>query len=229
MKLAEALTIRKEMNVKVTMLSTAHLTPKPQRISTALGANVTAEVFQRVHVETVESALRSQDYILNAITALDLAIQTANASTTLQVPEYLLSNSYPETPNQNKVSITLGQLLLLRKKLQIKVRLLTEMTSRPNSGEQVVGISRVPQSGRITRPGEEGGSEDVWNFTYTPFDVIGAVKALRFASDCLREADAAIQQANWAIELNLNLEQVNTIYIPIQPEYAAIPLTVRFN
>lgn len=202
MKVAEALSLRKELNREFDRLTTggtaSYTTPFAKTWEKTMGLMESPQPF----LEEVKGLAKPAMMMIGAahhtsrcLTTLDDIIQQSNCTTIIQLPtsvdlDYAAAGQHVSTTR----SVNVNDALLLGKHAKVIVALLTVMV---NSGMKEPKISKSPL------PGANTANLEKVQIQYNSFDLAEATRVLDFWRKSLRSIDMAIQQANWTTDVDV--------------------------
>jgi hypothetical protein len=211
MKLADALSLRKELNQNVRISETMQFNGKAVNqfnFQVPLGGDIKARV-NTIPLVTSLSLIQKCMHFQSCLRALDSIITNTNQTLTAVVPNFVMKND--KTEGLNASSYNMVSLLLRRKELKVYVDILKDYHSVMR---EPVFQRRQESQGRNSTPATS--LEDSWEVTANTFNHKELSQQLAFYSECLRLVDSAVQGLNWATEVEVP-EWVNAVFIPEPP------------
>lgn len=202
MKIAEALSLRKELNKEFDRLTSG---------GTASYTTTFAKIWEKTmglmdspapFLEEVKAAAKPAMVMIGAahhtsrcLATLDDIIQQSNCTTIIRLPTSVDLDYSGQHVMTNR-SVNVNDALLLGKHANVIVALLTVMV---NSAMKEPKITKSPL------PGANAANLEKVQIQYNSFDLAEATRVLDFWRKSLRSVDMAIQQSNWTTDVDVPL------------------------
>ena len=216
MKLADALSLRKALNVQVANIRSRPVSPQEVTKITSLTAPVGDSILGQIssiRKQTSRSLISKHMYYLQALERLDNVIQAANSTLTASVPQWVFLNE--KMVGVSVSSSSLAALLLRRKTLSY---ILTLLVSMNESCLREAKLERVPVTvGRGATSNPEAQREE-WRVTTNSYDAAELANAINFYSEAMRIVDSAVQTLNWSTDVDVS-DTIKLMYVPENPIY----------
>lgn len=195
MKLADALSLRKALSLKVSagLISPDLILPRitDQRIAPAAAPDLSS-----IPVTSVTDFCGEILFYRQALLAVENAVEAANFETSLTVPTSIFTEFGVERAQVQEVSKTLAQLLRRRVYLTGLKRDIEDIRIRALKQPDV---KRTPMPDRANAP-----ALDLIQIRTNKYDLKEMNLMVDYYAKQLRLVDSHVQQANWSVEVSIH-------------------------